>query len=728
MVPAIQRPPQYVCQRAVATVDAVQGIIRGYIAIWGSPVQRDAYDTWWDRERPAEIGMEFVPFPLCYEHGQDGVLQKEIVGSVDRIWIDDNGYAFEGKLDRSSLFFERMVSEVQKQELFTSSSTGEHIAEFYPDGAFKTWLLTEHTLTKNPAETRMPAVQLVRSTTEQPPSAVGGDGLPGEISTEPVIHEDTPTMDLNALIQQMMQSGASAQDIIAALAGAGYSAEELMSACQQAATPAPAAAQSAPALAAPAGAPAPAAAPAATPELGRSTNFAQLLLAAQAHKREVENANLRAQLAAAQAANNAPPPPETRSVRVPAGSVSVGEPRKFDGRSRSDLMFAYMTLRNKNARISPEFLQVLAGRTADAIEKKEGAVLDLAFRSVMPATRADEIMTSTNTGNGDEWVGVGYSNDLWEKARNNRIYQDLVSRGMRVEEVPDGEESIVIFTESTDPTVYTIAQTTDLDATNRPTVNILTSNVGTGNVTLTPGQLGLAAAYSDVFEEDSLIKAAPQLNRQISEKMEETIEQLMVNGDVQTSTTNVNYDGGTPGTGLSTPYYIASDGFRKYALVTGSNTSRSGGTLDENDFRLTLKLFPSAIRTRKGQIAFLFDPDTHNTALDIAAIKTEDVKRTNATIVSGVLENIYGVDCFECGFLPLADTDGKVTYNGNVADTGTILGIYAPFWAMGWKRKITVETDRDILSGTNIIVAKMRLGFKARGAGAAVATYAITIQ
>lgn len=725
MVLATQRPTQYLCNRAVATIDPVQGVIRGYIAIWGSPVQRDAYDTWWDRERPAEIGMQFVPFPLCYEHGQDGVVEKEIVGSVIRIWIDSVGYAFEGKLDRSNRFFERMVAEIRNEELFTSSSTGQHMAEFWPDGAFKTWLLTEHTLTKSPAETRIPAVQLVRSTTEQPPSAVGGDGLPGQTTDQPVIQEETPTMNLQEIIAQMMSTGASAADIIKALMDAGYSAEEIQAAAQSA--PAPAAAQSAPALAATPAPAAPTVVPPPAPVLadGRSLTFQQLVQQAQAAKLAQEVAALRAQVTAA---NNAPPaPPAARHV-APAGQVSVGEPRKFSGRSRSDLMLVYETMRNKGRRVSNEFLQVLAGRTADAIEKKDQSVLDPSFRSLMPATRSDEIMTSTNSGNGDEWVGVGYSNDLWEKARNNRVYQDLVSRGMRVEEVPDGEESVVIFTEGADPTVYTIAQGTDLDATNRPPVNVAITNPGTGQTTLTPGHLGLAVAYSDVFDEDSMIKAAPQLNKQINEKMEETIEQLMINGDVQTSTTNVNFDGGTPGTGLATPYYIASDGFRKYALVTGSSTSRSAGVLDENDFRLTLKLMPSAIRTRKGQLVFVFDPDTHNTALDIAAIKTEDVKRTNATIVSGMLENIYGVDCLESGFIPSADTDGKVTYNGNSAETGTLLLVYAPFWAMGWKRKITVETDRDILSGNNIIVAKMRLGFKARGAGAAVASYNITIQ
>jgi hypothetical protein len=245
-------------------------------------------------------------------------------------------------------------------------------------------------------------------------------------------------------------------------------------------------------------------------------------------------------------------------------------------------------------------------------------------------------------------------------------------------------------------------------------------------VLLTPGELGLAVAYSDVFDEDSLIRVAPQYNQQIEEKMAETVEQLFINGDVQTSTTNINYDDGTPGTGLSTPYYIASNGAIKYALVTGSSTSRDAGSLDENDYRLTSKLMPSAIRTRRDQMVFIIDPDTHSASLDIAAIKTDDVRRTNATITSGILTNIYGTDVLESGFMLLAASDGKVTYNA-AGTLGRILCVYAPYWAVATKRQVTVETDRDILSGTNLIVAKMRIGFMPRGAGASTISYNVTV-
>jgi hypothetical protein len=294
-----------------------------------------------------------------------------------------------------------------------------------------------------------------------------------------------------------------------------------------------------------------------------------------------------------------------------------------------------------------------------------------------------------------------------------------------VEEIGQGFESVYIPTEGADPTVYTIAQDADLAASGRPDVNVGVTRIGTGRVLLTPGELGMAVAYSDVFDEDSLIRVAPQYNRQMEEKAQETIEQLFVNGDTVTSG-NINYDEGTPGTGLATPYYIASNGAIKYALVTGSSTSVDVGALDENAYREVVKLMPSAIRTRKQNMVFLIDPDTHSASLDIAAIKTDDVRRTNATITSGMLTNIYGVDVLEEGFMLLAASDGKVTYNA-AGTLGRILCVYAPFWAVATKRQVTVETDRDILSGTNLIVAKMRIGFMPRGAGASTIGYNVTV-
>lgn len=695
--------------RAVEVSDRLEGIIRGYVFIWGTPERKDAYDTYFDRSRPPQYSYsgDLAGYPIAWEHGLDPAVGKSPIGVITRSWFDNVGLAFEGKLDKSSPIFERALTDVIAGKKKTSSSSANHMADWYEDGAFRNWMLTELSLVDEPAEYLMPSVSLIRSAGDDRDDH-SDERSAGTPLTEDQSNEDT-RMDMQTPVRSVEEA---LQGLLSE-----YSMEELESAFaamkSQGQTPEPMMSD-------------PAAAP-------RSANFlAEFKRVLDVQRKQQEQASamdtMRARLekleAERTADRNAPPADQPTVIR--GGNVTVSEPRKYWKNDDTDMMFAHMIMRARGIQPSQEFLNVLGGRAQTGIEKNTPAFQDRTLRAALPSTRASEVAISTASGGGDEWVTIGWSNQIWDAARSNRIYEQLVSKGMRQVEIAQGQESVYIPTEGADPTVYTISQDADLAASGRPDVNVGATRVGTGSVLLSPGELGMAVIYSDVFQEDSIINVASQYNMQMREKAAETIEQLFLNGDVQTSTTNINYDDGTPGTGLTTPYYIASDGARKYALVTASTYSRSGGTLDEDDFRLTLKLMPSAIRTRKQNMAFVIDPDTYNTALNISAVKTEDVRRTNATITSGVLTNIYGVDVYESGFLPLTASDGKVTYNAT-GTLGTLLGIYAPYWAVGMKRNVTVETDRDILSGTNIIVAKMRIGFKPRGAGAAAVTYNITI-
>jgi hypothetical protein len=713
--------------RSVEVLDAVEGVIKLYTFIWGSSDRRDAYDTWFDKSRPPSYSYNgtLSGYPVCYGHGQDSTYGKEPVGVITRSWFDDIGLANEAQLDRSHPLFQRTLHDCLSGKVKTSSSSASHMADFYDDGAFKNWMMTELSLTESPAEYDMPAVEVVRSSAEVSQDEIRADEPLA--APEHLPETEVRAMDINALLQQLQASGMDAKALVSALVTAGYQPAEIAAACQP---------QGMPQFEMQPATPDPAAPPM---ELPRSEDYINQIMEvldtmrteAEQVAQDAEVAALRAAVeemkAATLAARNAPPvedPTRHTPPTAPAGSVTVSEPRRYWDKSLPDLMFAHEVMKARGLNRSVDFMRAIAGRTEKAIAKGDDLVTNPAVRSLLSATRSDEIVTSSNTANGDEWVGVAYSGTLWETARSNRIFQMLQSKGMRVEEVPDGMESVVIFTEGSDPTVYTITQSQDLDATLRPTVVVPVTAPGTGQTTLTPGYLGMAIAYTSVFQEDSLIAASSQFNHQMQEKAQETIEQLFFNGDITSSTANVNKDGATDST---TSYYKASNGARYYALVTGSNTSRSAGTLDDDDYRLTLKLFPGAIRTRKDQMAFCIDPDTHNTSLGMLATKTEAERAQLATINSGVLKNIYGVDVLESGFIPLADTDGKVTSGGNVADTGSLLGIYAPYWAMGWKRRVTFETDKDILAQSNLIVATFRLGFKPRGAGAAVESYNVTI-
>lgn len=703
-------PANVITTRAVELLNEVEGRICGYIFIWGSSTARDSYETWFDRTAPPEMSLDFAPWPLHYEHARDGTMRQEIVGKIDSVEFDDIGCRFEASLYRDSPFFGRIVSELKQAKLKTSSATSPHLADFDDEGRFVHWELSEVSLTASPSESRMPAVEIIRSAEQE-------RNVPGATDTLPLNQNlDYTTRNREAIMPELAPAPAPTapradlNELLQAAVDAGYSMDEIMAALQQMMTPAeqPRAEgdqideEEVPAQ--------------------RSVTAADLLAHLKAQRGQSELETLRAENAQLKAARNAPPVPQPRPAHQPAAQVYVSEPRKFWGRSHSDLMFAYQIMRSKAVRISEDFMRTLAGRTEVVVTKGDPIMTSPHVRSLLPQyARANEIMTSTATNAGDEWVGIAYSDQLWEQARHMRIFEQLMSRGMIVEEIPQGFESIYIPTEGADPTVYSISQSAD-DSSGRPTVTTTASQVGTDRVLLSPGTLAARVQYTFVFEEDSIISVAPQMNRQMMEAMQDAVEKLMINGD-SASSANVNYDGGTANSGQ---YYLASaSGFRKYALVTGSSTSRSGGTIDEDDFMETFALLPTTVQAQEGDLLWIVDPATYRKALALAVAKTRDVN-SSMTIETGKLSNVWGIDLFKSGHLPLADTDGKVTYNA-AGTTGSILCVYPKYWAFGWKRHINVEADRDISAQANIIVATMRAGLMPRGAGASTISYNLTV-
>lgn len=728
------------------TIDEVEGVISGYVYIWGTTEQRDEYDTWFDRARPPQLSYsgDITGLSLTYEHAQDDVVKKDLIGEITDFEYDETGLRFEAQLDRSSPFFGRVITEADV--LSTSSASSPHLASFREDGSFESWVLSEVALTQYPAETRMPNIKVVRSSAEEQlrvaqeddelvSEATEVEAIENEDSNESHNTEDENEMPDMQDLEALADSGASIDEVIAFLVE-NYSQEELtalMAAMQEMGEPemlnAPANGDEQEEQLEDEGA--------------RSANPVSVLVEALRKAQEKADAaalttRIQKLETALTAMKNAPPEENNdRHTRgVPGNNIETqGEPRIYSGLSARAMLFGHQILRSRHEQPSDEYLRVMNMRAVEALEAgqfkttidTDPAPSDRAVRSIMPFTRADEVMTSTASGFGDEWVAIAWSTNVWEKARNIQIFESLISKGMRVEEVPQGHESINILGDGADPTVYTIAQNADLTS-NRPTPTVAITPAGTIVRLLTPGELGAAIAFSDVFEEDSLVPALSQLQQQIEDTMAEHIEKLMLNGDTETGGTgNINSDDGAPGTGLSTPYYIASNAMLKLAIVTNTDNSRDGGALDENDYRETLKLFASALRSRRGNIAFVVDSDTHSASLDIAAVKTDDVRRTNATITSGVLSNIWGVDVFESGFMGLAEADGKQSTTPSNNTLGRILAVYAPNWAMGWKRHIKVETDRDIIAGTDIIVAKMRLGFQYRTTDSSAVSYNLTV-
>lgn len=402
---------------------------------------------------------------------------------------------------------------------------------------------------------------------------------------------------------------------------------------------------------------------------------------------------------------------------------------RFAHLSASDMQLGYLAMeaRDREHKLSPDYMKAMATKSvAHADSDPYADVKDnVAIKAVVARLKADEIMATDIAGQGTGWVAVQYATSAWDKARFNRIMEKLLAKGMMQLEVTQGN-SVIVPLIGADPIVYASPQANDLEASNRIESTIKPGFAGTGRVTFTPGELKAAVGMTDIQKEDSIINAVAQVNDQLQAVLADTVDKLFLNGDTETgASTNINLIDGTPGTGVERPYYIASDGALKYALVTGSSTSSDLGTLAVADYMTLQGLLPNVVSEEEDDLLYIEDPETLRKTKTLAELSTTDVAAQYATIQGGKVLQIYGIDNVKSGFMDLANSAGKIPAAGGTL--GRILLVYPKYWGIAWKRHINIETGRDIYAGADIFVASMRVGFKIRGAGGAVAGYNVTV-
>jgi len=349
------------------------------------------------------------------------------------------------------------------------------------------------------------------------------------------------------------------------------------------------------------------------------------------------------------------------------------------------------------------------------------------------AVKANELNYSTLSSYGDEWIGITYSNQLWDKIR---LATPIVGRIPTIQ-VPQGSESVVIPLLGTSPTFYKVAQATAQAANpGRPNATYTTGKLGTAKQTLTVNKLGAAVNYSGELEEDSLIPWVQELRRDLTNEAAEILEHLVIDGDTDTTaTTNINCIGGTPG---STDVYLVMDGFRKLALVTNTGNSRSQGALTAAGYLETLKLMGLAGRNAadRGAVSFITDMWTNWASLQLAEVKTQDVY-AQPTVANGQLVSLWGREVIpspnmhranqDATYGLKANTSGKVdTTTAANNTTGSILAVRWDQWRFGYKRMMNFEIARDAISDSTLIVVNMRVGLINRDTEAAAISYNVT--
>jgi hypothetical protein len=251
------------------------------------------------------------------------------------------------------------------------------------------------------------------------------------------------------------------------------------------------------------------------------------------------------------------------------------------------------------------------------------------------------------------------------------------------------------------------------------------SKVTTGKVTLTAKKLGLRVGFSGELEEDSIIPFIPDLRQQAMRTVEDSIDNVLINGDTATSL-NINLDGGSPAT---TAKYLAFNGLLKLPIVTTTTLSvnASGASPTLTLLRSGRSKLLNAYAADVAGLMWVVDFSTYMKLLAIDEVNSAANRGERPTSGTGILQAIDGIDLFVSNEMALADTDGKITSGGNVTDRGRALLAYKSAWVVGYRRRVAVDLTYYAAYDSYQLTILVRIAFINRDTQCAAVVYNLAI-
>lgn len=434
-------------------------------------------------------------------------------------------------------------------------------------------------------------------------------------------------------------------------------------------------------------------------------------------------------------------------------SQQVSVSSKWDGFSLGQLGFAYSCLKAAGHTPSSELYRALHNKAIKAVDAPDyferhitrdkngvivrelstevsaGAIKAVKALNPMqmadtPATKSNELMYSTQASYGDEWVPDLWTPELWDLVRNNA----QVLQRFRQYEVAG--ESLNIPARGGRTSVYKVAESTDqADLSLASGVNATMTKAATAKITLTPVKGMAWIGWSQEFNENSIAPVLSSLQEGLQMDLMEKIDEILISGDTQTSSANYSDNGNGS---ISTAWHLLMvNGLRDHAL-TNSNTVDIG-TMDATKFLAVMGKLgtdgASAIDPAK--LFWIASPGFYRTALALGEALTAEKTGSVGTFQNGRLMMVYGSDFTASDQFAKTDANGYINNTGASNTKGACLLIRPDRWAVGFGRRIIIESPaRDLLSivtDTQHLVASFKIDFKANGTAAAAMGYNTTL-
>ncbi len=319
-------------------------------------------------------------------------------------------------------------------------------------------------------------------------------------------------------------------------------------------------------------------------------------------------------------------------------------------------------------------------------------------------------MDSTTTAAGDELVPTFEAAELWMDVNLETLVLPLL------QQTPMPTNPFDIPRQLGDTNWYPSSEN----------VQVTTSNLATGKTTLTAYGLKTGVPFSDELEEDAVIALAPEIRQSLVRNAAEVIDDVLLNGDT-TAANNINADGATITTSTAgkAQWLLGFDGLIHLPIVDNTAMAENKAAAVDADVynKILATMGKYAVPRRRGEVVYISDVNTAVRSLSIAEFETMDVAGARATLSTGELLNVYGKPLIQSEMMLLADADGKVTSAGNATDTGRILCLNTTQWRVGFRRQITVETDREPGKGQTTMYVSFRIALSERTGTRSTATH-----
>ena len=402
--------------------------------------------------------------------------------------------------------------------------------------------------------------------------------------------------------------------------------------------------------------------------------------------------------------------------------IAVAEQRAGRGRGPSpDLENAFKAI--SDAHYMPEAeVKAIDQRAIDnlfprvPISSFAGADRELASKGMWWATSAyRKAMDSAESGFGSQLIGAQYVRDLWMSAQTESRIMALIPQF----EMTD--PTVYVPVEADLPEMLLFSEATTYNATANTSVK-----TGSNRVTITASKLGFNQYWSGELDEDSIIPFVPFLRAQLARATAHYMDSLILNGDTtNTATGNINLDDADP---ADTKHYLAFNGIRKVGITDNTaNKKDAAGAVtwgllkgQQSRMRSDLLLQDWGHPTNPADLIYVADPDTADKCASLDEVISVDKFGPSATVLTGQLGRIGQSPLITSMAMSKTEADGKVSTTSANNVKGQVVAFNRNGFRLGFRRRIRVETFRDIKTDQFVIALYVRAGLgRYSGTGAA---------